>query len=285
VESISDIFAQDTIALDPTLKLIAGLKLEGDPYSGLAPLPNVRLSWNVADNVLLWASVSRGVRAPTLFDVDLQDTIIPGVLILTGNRDFESEKLTAYEIGTRVQPTEQTSFSISTFFNNYDDLRSVEVAQSAVLPILWTWGNMMEGNVYGVEAWGDYRVTDWWRLSAGFNIQHEDLRFKPGSSGLGGLSVAGDDPNHQASLRSSMNLGSDVSWDADFRYVGALPHPVIPSYVELNSRLAWQVTPKLELSISGLNLLQAHHIEYEEAGAATGNEVERSFIVETKLRF
>ena len=285
VESISDIFAQDTIALDPTLKLIAGLKLEDDPYSGLAPLPNVRLSWNVGDNAMLWAAVSRAVRAPTLFDEDLQDTVIPGVLILEGNKDFQSEKLTAYEIGTRVQPTEQTSFSISTFFNNYNDLRSVEVARSAVLPILWAWGNMMEGNVHGVEAWANYQPTDWWRLSAGFNIQHEDLRFKPGSSRLGGLAIAGDDPNHQASLRSSMNLSSDITWDADFRYVGALPHPVIPSYVELNSRLAWEVTPSLELSISGLNLLQAHHVEYEEAGATTGNEVERSFFVETMIRF
>lgn len=210
---------------------------------------------------------------------------MPGLLILTGNRDFQSEKLTAYEIGTRVQPTEETSFSISTFFNNYDDLRSVEVAQSAVLPILWTWGNMMEGNVYGVEVWGDYQPMDWWRLSAGFNIHHEDLRFKPGSSELGGIAIAGDDPNHQASLRSSMSLSSDISWDADLRYVGALPHPIIPSYLELNSRLAWQVTPELELAISGLNMLQAHHLEYEEAGATTGNEVERSFVVETKIRF
>jgi len=45
------------------------------------------------------------------------------------------------------------------------------------------------------------------------------------------------------------------------------------------------VTPSLELSISGLNLFQGHHVEYEEAGATTGNEVERSFFVETMIRF
>ena len=82
-----------------------------------------------------------------------------------------------------------------------------------------------------------------------------------------------------------MNLGSDVVWDADLRYIGALPNPAIPSYVELNSRLAWNLSKSVELSLSGFNLLHSHHLEYEEAGATVGDEVERSFLVGTKWRF
>ena len=285
VESLSDIFAQDTISLDASLKLILGMKLEDDPYSGIAPLPNARLSWKFADNALLWAAVSRAVRAPTRFDTDLQDTIIPGILILEGNKDFQSEKLDAFEIGTRLQPTDAMTLSVSTFYNIYNDLRSIEWANMTTLPLLWTYGNMMEGHTYGVEVWGDYQVLDWWKLSAGFNVQHEALSFKSGSSALGGVASAGDDPNHQASLRSSMRLGNDVTWEADFRYVGALPDPAIPAYVEVNSKLSWNITQSLELAVSGLNLLQAHHLEYEEAGATTGDEVDRGFYVETKIRF
>ena len=44
-EFLSDVFAQDTFSLSTSLKLIAGLKLEDDPYSGVSPLPNARLSW------------------------------------------------------------------------------------------------------------------------------------------------------------------------------------------------------------------------------------------------
>jgi len=41
----------------------------------------------------------------------------------------------------------------------------------------------------------------------------------------------------------------------------------VPSYVELNARLAWRVNRTLELSVSGENLLHAHHAEYNPDSA------------------
>jgi iron complex outermembrane receptor protein len=142
---------------------------------------------------------------------------------------------------------------------------------------------MMEGLVYGAEVWGSYRAADWWRLSAGFNLQHEHLRFKPGSSMIGGLPFAADDPNHQASLRSSIDLGHAVTWDVDLRYVGKLPNPAVPEYAELNTRVGWQITDALDIAVSGLNLIHARHTEFVEAGLS--NEIPRSFFVETRWRF
>jgi iron complex outermembrane receptor protein len=164
----------------------------------------------------------------------------------------------------------------------YDDLRSIEVnPTTGFLPLAW--GNMMEGLVYGVENWGEYRVTDWWRLSAGLMVQHEHLRFKPGSSGIGGLAFAADDPNHQAQLRSSMDLASAVTWDVFLRYVGKLPSPGVPDYGELNTRLGWQATPSLNLSVSGFNLIHSRHPEFLEPGIS--DEVPRSFLVDARLKF
>jgi iron complex outermembrane receptor protein len=285
VEALADVFAQDTISITRSLNLTLGLKFEKDPYSGVSPLPTARVSWKATDNLLLWAAASRAVRAPTLFDEDLNDTTIPSILILKGNKDFQTEKLTAYEIGARAQMSDKLSLSVSAYDDVYDDLRSVEWLRMTSLPLLWTWGNMMYGDIYGVEAWGDYQATDWWRLSAGFNIQHEALRFKPGASDLNNLGEAGDDSSGQASLRSSMNLGHHLTWNADLRYVGALPNPRVPAYAELDTNLAWAATDRLQFSISGANLLHAHHLEYEEAGATVGDEVERSVSVTSKLRF
>ena len=283
---VADIFAQDTVSLTATIKLTLGLKVEKDPYAGATPLPSARLSWKVADHVLIWAAVSRAVRAPTLFDVNLQDTIVPGILVLQGNHQFRPEQLVAYEVGGRFELSDRASLSLSAYYNDYDDLRSLEWVRQTSLPLLLGWGNQLEGDTYGVEAWADYRLTDWWRLSGGLDLLHEDLRFKPGPSfSLNNLGEAGDDPGGQASLRSSMDLGHHVTVQAEARYVSALPHPGISAYTEANVSLAWQVTPKLQLSITGDNLLNPHHLEYEEAGAAYGVEVQRSFLAGAKVRF
>jgi iron complex outermembrane receptor protein len=141
----------------------------------------------------------------------------------------------------------------------------------------------MTGLVYGTEVWGSYRATDWWRLSAGFNLQHEHFQFKPGSSQIGGTSFAANDPNHQASLRSSIDLSDSVTWDTDLRYVGKLHNPGVPDYGELDMRLGWKVTSTLDVSLSGFNLIHQRHPEFSEPGLTT--EVPRSFFVETRLRF
>ena len=155
----ASIFGQDTAALTPRLKLTLGMKLEVDPYIGLEPLPQVRLSWKVADNALLWSAISRAVRAPTPVDRDLVERI-GSTNILDGSFNFQSEELIAYEAGTRVQPFANTSISVSGYYNDYNDLRTLETTPGGPvfpgiggLPIRF--GNEMQGHVYGVEAWGD----------------------------------------------------------------------------------------------------------------------------------
>ncbi len=199
--NLGNVFVQDTIDVSSTVKLIPGVKVEWDPYVGAQELPSIRTSWKVTPDQLLWAAVSRAVRAPTPYDRDLNLYLGP-IHFLTGGPEFQSEKLIAYEIGYRAQPLPRLSFSMTGFDDVYNELRSIEVnPHGGVFPLQW--GNLMEGSIYGVEAWGTYSVTDWWRLSAGFNVQHEQLKFQMQSSQLGGILKAGDDPNHQESLRSA----------------------------------------------------------------------------------
>ena len=279
--NLTDAFVQDQLSLAENLDLILGIKLEDDPFSGISPMPNARVSWRVSDSTMLWAAASRAIRSPTPFDTDVVEKLGTSVL-LTGNPDFLPEKLTAYEIGYRGQLSPRVSVSISAFDSEYDDLKSIEFSPLGGFPQFPIhWGNMMAGRVFGVEAWGNYLAADWWRLSAGFNIQSESLRFKPGASGLLGLAQAGDDPHHQASLRSSMDLSDRITFDADVRYVGTLPNPNVPAYVELNARLGWAISDSVELSLSGFNLLHGHHLEF----AAPSDEVKRSLFIDTRWKF
>jgi iron complex outermembrane receptor protein len=277
--NLANIFAQDTIAITDRLKLTPGLKLEIEPYAGAQLMPSVRLGWKVTDDALLWGAISRALRSPTPVDESIRE-YSGSTDVLNGSSLFQPEKLTSYEAGSRVQITANGSFSISTYYNVYDDLRSIEPS-ATFFPLQFR--NLLGGHVYGVEVWGDYRVTDWWRLTAGVTLQHENLRFLPASSGIGGLAWVADDPNHQLSLRSAVDLGSAVTWDTSFRYVGVLPHPVVPAYAEIDTKLGWKVTPKLELSVAGNNLLHPQHEEFYEDGET--DEVPRSFYLAAQWRF
>jgi iron complex outermembrane receptor protein len=274
--NLFNIFVQDEISLGETLTATLGVKLENDPYSGWTPMPSARLSWTPGATDMLWAAVSRSVRSPTPFDVDVVEKL-GGLTFLTGNPDFQPEQITAYELGYRGLLFSDLNLSVSLFHNVYEDLRSIEVTPVTLLPLIW--GNGIEGTVQGVELWGTWQAAAWWRLSAGFNYQEVDLNFRPGSSGLLGVAQAGNDPQIQASLRSYMNILDDVTLDANLRYVGALPDPAVPEYAELNARLGWDVTEEFSVSLAGFNLLHGSHREF-----SPGDAIPRSVYLQTRLK-
>ncbi len=271
---LANAFLQDEIALQENLSLTLGIKLEHNSYTGLEYMPSGRLSWAVTETDFLWAAVSRAVRTPSRFDRDLFNTGL-----IAGGPDFMSERLTAYEVGYRGQPLEGLSFSLSGFYNVYDDLRTAESPAVGFFPL--TIGNEMEGETYGVELWGNYSVLDWWRVSAGLSTLQKDLRLKPVSRDLFGVEFAGNDPEYQLLLRSSMNLTDAIEFDVMMRAVDELPSPQIPGYVELDARFGWHVTDALELSLAGSNLLSARHEEFRSTSSPV-RKIPRAFHVSAR---
>jgi iron complex outermembrane receptor protein len=276
---LTNVFAQDTLALTETLKLTLGLKFEENSYSGWSTLPDVRLAWSPDDSSLVWASAARAIRSPTPFDTDVVERADGVNAFLIGDPDFKPEAVNAFELGYRSQPHASISWSFSTFYDEYEDLRTIEPAPGGFIPLRW--GNLMEGGTYGVEIWANWQVTKWWRLSPGFRSLHKRLHFSDGASELLGVEQAGNDPSKRATLKSSMDLGR---WtvDAMLRYVGKLPSPENPSYTELGARVAWRASDALELSIVGANLLDDRHSEY---ALPTAREIRRSVYAELLWNF
>jgi iron complex outermembrane receptor protein len=277
--TLESAFLQDTLTLGPGLEATAGLKVENDPYAGWQFQPDVRLAWSPRADEMLWAAVSRAVRTPTPFEEDVVERIGP-ITALTGNRDFQPERVTAYEVGYRGRPSSTFSLSVTGFYNVYGDLRSIETTPVTFFPL--TWGNSIEGHTFGIEAWADWQATSWWRLSPGFTALHESLRLRPGASTAVPLSQETDDPSDQFSLESSMNLRPDLTLDARLRYVGALPDPALAAYTELSARVAWQAVPGVELSLVGRNLLHERHLEFP---APDGEAIARSVYAGVAWRF
>jgi iron complex outermembrane recepter protein len=276
--TLGDAFVQDTISLGRSINVIAGFKMEDDPYSGWSALPDLRATWNFSGSNVLWAAASRSIRSPTPFDVDTQEKI-GSVLFLSGNPDFRPEKLTAYQLGYRSQPSSVVSLSASVFYNDYTDLRTIEFSHG---PAILEWANLMRGATYGVEAWADLQLTSWWRLGPGLRTVHENFKFEPGSFGLLGTIQAGNDPSYQAEMTSSMDLRRNLALDASLRYVSSLPDPALPGYYDLMARIRWQLSDALRLSLAGQNLLHRELIEYP---APSGEDIGRSVLLDVTARF
>jgi iron complex outermembrane receptor protein len=178
----------------------------------------------------------------------------------------------AYELGYRVQPDPRISISLAAFYNDYDNLRSVEeVNPPNPLPVVI--GNGQKGESYGAEFTAIYRVTDWWQLHAGYTELRVHIRPKSGSTDTSHGSGESNDPDRQFSLRSTLDLPGHVEFDTTFRYVSEIANQNVPAYSELDVRLAWRPRPNLELSIVGQNLLHDHHAEF--GAAATRQEIQR----------
>jgi iron complex outermembrane receptor protein len=257
-------FVQDEITLvEERLRATVGTKIEHTTYTGIEVQPSVRLAWTPSASHVVWTGASRAVRTPSRIDRDLFLFAAPDFPVIAG-ADFESEDVLALELGWRTQARENLSLSVSTFYNEYDDLRSAEPGPPPVnLPI--TFANGVQGNTYGVEVASTYRVSDRWLLRGGYTLVKKDLSLAPGSSDLNGATAESNDPEHQLLLHSSLDLPGGLGLDAVIRAVDELPQPRVPGYAELNLRLAWRFTRRLELSVVGQNLLHGEHAEFVPA--------------------
>jgi len=274
--NLSNVFAQDEIALGDALKLTLGAKLEHNDYTGAEWLPNARLAWNVAPNHLLWGAVSRAVRTPSRID---REFFSPGVapFVIAGGPNFDSEIAKVYEAGYRGQPTSALSYSMTLYHHDFERLRSLDLGPGGA-----TLNNNLQGRLNGVAAWGSYRVTDTWRLTAGLVRQHESLAARPGTAPIGGVASLGNDPDLRWMLGSSLDLGRGHEVDVQVRHVGALPSPSVPAYTAVDLRWGWHVRPGLELSLAVRNLGDPRHPEW--GTPVNRAELDRSVFVKATWR-
>ncbi len=286
-------FVQDEINLLKNVFLTLGTKIEHNDYTGFEVEPNVRLQWNVTPKQMLWTAISRAVRTPSRFDRDLEiPTFLPPPLqtFQAGGPGFESETVIAYELGYRAQLGSKVSASISTFYNEYNDLRSLSPGPAADFLLPHVFANGLEAETYGAEFSTDYQILDWWRLHGGYDFLKEQVHVKSGQTDLDNALNETADPQNQIFLRSSMDLPCRTELDLGLRWIDTVHNNnggtagTVPSYAEMNVRLGWHATKNLEISITGQNLLHDQHPESGFAGPAQ-EQIVRSVYGKVTWRF
>jgi iron complex outermembrane receptor protein len=256
----ANLFVQGEVKVGDAVGLTLGVKAESNDYSGIEYLPSARLGWKLFDRDLAWLALSRAVRAPARLDHDIRWFVnipgLPPLPFIVGGDTFDSEIANVLELGYRGQPARALTWSATAFVHEWDRLRSGQVPPARVQ-------NRMEGNTYGLEAWGAWQATAAWRLSAGGTLLRKELRLEPGAVDPDGTRAAGNDPEFTWQLRSSLNVASDQDFDVIVRRVARLPNPlVVPEYTALDLRYAWRVKRGLELSLTVQNAADPSHPEF-----------------------
>ncbi len=278
----ANIFAQDEITLGKDwLMLTLGTKLEHDDYVGFEWEPSARIAWTPDKRNTLWAAVSRSVRTPSRIDRDLFSPAAPPYRI-AGGRKVVSEKLLAYEIGYRLELTPSLVTSVATFFNNYDDLRSLEPLNPPfAFPVQASSG--LRGRSSGAELTADWQATPSWRLHTGYTEMRVSSEPQRGTADRGTRASIARDPNRQIQLRSLLNLSANWELDGALRYVAPIGFQSLPGYTELDVRLGWQPAPNWEISLQGSNLLHKSHPEFNAPNGR--REIQRGVQTKASWRF
>lgn len=299
-------FAQDTITLHPDrLFFTFGSKIENSYFTGYGLEPSVRLAWTPSNWATLWSAVSRAQRSPARRDRQLVAALAvfpdpggsstPVEVILFGNPESLSEHVIAYEAGFRAQPNGRISMDLSTFYNRYDHLQSVEPGQEflqstpapARLVVPLDFQNLLYGSTEGGELSANVKLTDRWTLSPGYAFLEMHLHAKPASRDADSVTeFQGSSPQHQAQLRSHVELFHNISWDANAYFVSALTAQGVPSYTRLDSQLRWNFAERGEFAVVGQNLLHDRHLEsMDQLTLVNSTLIKRSAYAKITWRF
>jgi iron complex outermembrane receptor protein len=281
--SQTNLFVQNTTTLVPDRWfLMLGSKFTWHGFAGYAAQPNLRLWWTPTSDQTLWFSVSRPVRFPSrfeedgrlvfsYFDLGAVTTGTPNGVILpvqvTGDENLRPEKLTAWELGHRIQFDGPWVFETSLFYNDYTRLIEPNPA------IFGAFTDEGSGATWGAEVNFSGQVTARWRLEGAYSwlkirIDGPVLPFEEQGS-----------PQHLAQLRSYFDLGHYLELNAALYRVDEVPFTGSDAYTRLDVGLGWQATPSLRLDLWGKNLLDAEHSE------ASGAQIPRTIFAMATFEF
>jgi iron complex outermembrane receptor protein len=303
-------FLQDEIALVPErLYLTVGTKLEHNDYTGFEVMPSVGATWSPSDRHMLWAAVSKALRAPSRNDTNLVLNIggfpgpggTPTLLRLLGNPQFQDERLIAYEAGYRTMLTKRFSVDIAAYFNDWKHVQTTEPSttffEATPLPAhevqTLMYENLIHGETHGIELTANWKVRDWWSISTGFARAWGHMHTDPRSADTQTARfVEGSSPDYPIELRSHFDLRRSLAWDVSSYFVdsladqGPLRNVKIPSYTRLDAGLTWKLGERFSLSVVGQNLLKDHHMEFEDLnGSMQSGQIKRSAYAKITWQF
>lgn len=302
-------FLQDEhFFLNDRLALTVGSKFITDNANNFEYQPSARAFFSPTRNHGIWASVGRSVRTPVIMETDVIGRVSAfpigpfstGVLELRGNEDLKSEKVVSYESGYRYHIRNDFRVDLALFYNEYDELRSIEFGTPEPGPdyivVPMNIDNKMDGQNYGAELAIDWRIADWWEIEGAYSFLKMDLDSDPSSKDKVSQQAEDEVPKHTITLRSNFKVRDNLELNLWGRFVdeitirpperpGSSSTRIDPSF-SLDAQLAWYPQETIKISLVGQNLLDDREPQWaENRDNSYIGEIERSFYLSLEVEF
>ncbi|MBN2211884.1 MAG: TonB-dependent receptor [Sedimentisphaerales bacterium] len=283
-------FVQDTITLvENEWFTMVGSKFEHNSYTGVEIQPSVRLWWTPDENQVVWAAVSRPVHTPNRLDSDVRLTMAlvdPGIMMggppmgflmpfqLQGNDNLDSEKLTAYEVGYRVNIADHLAWDTAGYFYDYEDI----ITFYRNNPVMF--GNLSRAKSLGVESTLDYRPFEDLRLLANYSYNHSSMETDI-------VDMRPKTAQHMARLGAFWDITDDLELNGMLYYNDKRNRhcAYYPSFVRLDVGITWRPTENLELALWGQNLADEHPGDAYDPFMPDRIEIPKALYFQATLRF
>jgi len=221
-----------------TLIPLSDLRFTKNNFSG-----KIGLDYKLTDGNLLYASVSRGYRAPSF---NAQAFFDPSELSVA-----KAEQVTSYEVGAKTQFWDRRiTLNVAGFYYDYKNQQFINVDPSSAAQTLL---NIPKSRIYGGEAELTVRAADMLTMRAGLGVL--SAKIKQGT--VSGVDVGGN----RLSNAPSLTLNGGIDWTVAQGGFGSLSfHPE----VAYQSSQYFEVVNIPRLKQKGYALLSGH-IDWESA--------------------
>jgi iron complex outermembrane receptor protein len=300
--SLSTAFVQDEIELFRNrLAVTLGSQVQFDSEAGAGLQPSARVMWKALPRQRLWASTSRALRTPSLYEQGLLVDFppvptasgLPLVVSTLGNPSAATETLVDGEAGYRLEIGRDASIDVTGFVGRYDHLRTQEVASPVVqfvpspqILVTTQFGNQLAATTRGLEVAGHWAPVPFWRLDGSYTSFDVTPQLAATSQDPSAAQADGNTPHNQWQMRSVFSPGTRATLDLAIFHVGRLEQLQVAAYTRADINAEWRFSSRLSAMVIGQNLFDAAHAEFGTTGSLLlATEVPRSASLRLRWTF
>ncbi len=248
-------FLQDEYSPLENLLFTLGLRVDSHPEAGVHAAPRGSVAYSPWENHTFRASIARAYRTPSIIENFVSFGVVTsqGTLQVIGNRNFDAEEITSYELGYQTLLFKRLKATVDLFYNRLDHMSPGSWQKGLEMRVL----SGGSASIYGGEIGLEFLVNEWLRGFANYSYQQRNFSDQK-------LSGVGAD--HKANV--GLNFTLPKGFEADL-FVNSVsrskqsPGSVAP-YSMVNARLGYQfelMGAKGNLGVGVYNLFNDKHRE------------------------